>query len=75
MRRKTQLAALAVAGALLLSGCTAATEENPAPSAAPTGTVQQVQTATFTLAYDPKQTMHPNPRTPAPHPAPRMSAI
>ena len=38
MRRKTQLAALAVAGALLLSGCTAATEENPAPSAAPDST-------------------------------------
>ena len=59
MRRKTQLAALAVAGALLLSGCTAATEENPAPSPAPTGTVQPVQTGTFSLAYDPKQTMHP----------------
>ena len=59
MKRKTQLAALAVAGALLLSGCTAATEENPAPSAAPTGTVQPVQTGTFSLAYDPKQTMHP----------------
>ena len=59
MKRKTQLAALAVAGALLLSGCTAATEENPAPSAVPTGTVQPVQTGTFSLAYDPKQTMHP----------------
>lgn len=59
MSRNVKLSALVLTAALLLSGCAATQEQAPDQTAAPTGTVQPVQTGVFSLAYDPKQTMHP----------------
>lgn len=58
MRRRGKLLALAAAGVMLLSACTPA-PQGESPSATPSGTAQPVQTGVFSLAYDPKQTMHP----------------
>lgn len=58
MRKRTKLLALAVAGMMLLSACAASPQEE-SPSSVPSGTPQPVQTGVFSLAYDPKQTMHP----------------
>lgn len=57
MRRRAKLLALA-AGWMLLSAC-AAPQQGENPSAVPSATTQPVQTGVFSLAYDPKQTMHP----------------
>lgn len=59
MSRRHRLLALALTGLLLLSGCTPTQEQTPDQTAAPTGTTQPVQAGVFSLAYDPKQTMHP----------------
>lgn len=60
MRRSLQGLALALAGALLLSGCAGTVEQtSQAPSAAPTGTAQPAQAGVFSLAWDSKQPMHP----------------
>lgn len=58
MKGRVKLLALAAAGLMLLSACTSPQTETGA-SAAPTSTPQPIKTGVFSLAYDPKQTMHP----------------
>lgn len=60
MRLGPKLLALALAGALLLGGCTSPTQEqSSAPPVSPTATAQPIQAGVFSLAWDPQQSFHP----------------
>ena len=60
MSKQPRLLALALAGAVMLSGCASSTQEQVSASpVAPTATTQPIQAGVFSLAWDPKQSIHP----------------